>query len=412
MPAPEQLNSIINKQLPWQEELYKHFHRHPELGLKEFETSQRIESELVRLGCEIHRFGGTGIVGILRQDLGPVVLARADMDALPVREDTGLEYSSEVDGVMHACGHDMHVTTLLGAVKFFAENRQYWKGTYIALFQPAEETAAGAQAMIADGLVESLPRPEVALAQHVMPGEAGMIGTKPGPILSAGDCLRITIYGRGAHGSMPHNSVDPVVLAASIVLKLQTIVSRETQPGHFAVLTVGALNAGSTANIIPDRAQLLLNIRTYEPEIRQRMVESIRRVVRGECEAAGSPKDADFEFYDQFPLTSNDQTVNTRVTEAFENHFGTDQVYLTDPATASEDFSRIPDAFGIPYVYWTVGCTDAQQYRDASQRGTVSTEIPANHSPFFAPVINPTLATGTGAQVIAALAYLGSDLPE
>jgi len=300
----------------------------------------------------------------------------------------------------------MHMATLLGAARYLAQHQQQWSGTYIALFQPAEETAAGAKAMVADDLVKKIPKPQVAFAQHVMPTEAGLIGTTAGPILSAGDNLKITVHGRGAHGSMPHNSVDPVVLASSIVLKLQTIVSRETEPGHFAVLTVGALNAGTTANIIPDHAQLLLNIRTYEPAVRQRMIESIQRVVRGECYAAGCPKEPDFEFYDQFPLTSNDAASNAKVTEAYKAHFGTQQVYQSNPATASEDFSTIPDAFGIPYVYWTVGCIDARKYRAAVEKGTLSSDIPANHSPYFAPVIHPTLETGTRTHIVAALAYL------
>ncbi|MET0872653.1 MAG: amidohydrolase, partial [Paeniglutamicibacter terrestris] len=226
----------LDGQLEWQRELYKHFHRNPELGLQEHQTSARIETELAALGYVVQRIGGTGVVGILANGEGAVVLSRADIDALPVTEDTGLEYSSTVDGIMHACGHDMHMATLLGAAKVLADHREAWSGTHIALFQPAEETAAGAKAMVADGLVEKVPRPDVALAQHVMPVEAGLVGTTAGPILSAGDSLLITVHGRGAHGSMPHNSVDPVVLAASIVLKLQTIVSRETMPGQFAVV--------------------------------------------------------------------------------------------------------------------------------------------------------------------------------
>ena len=412
MGTAQEITASILEQLPWQEELYKHFHRHPELGLAEHETSARICEELEDLGYETCLIGGTGIVGVLRNGDGPAVLARADMDALPVAEDTGLEYSSTVPGAMHACGHDMHMATLLGAAKFLAGNQKSWSGTYLALFQPAEETAAGAKAMVADGLVERIPKPDVALAQHVMPAEAGMIGTTAGPVLSAGDSLRITVYGRGAHGSMPHNSVDPVVMASSIVLKLQTIVSRETRPGQFAVLTVGALNAGSAANIIPDRAQLLLNIRTYDLQLRQHVIDSIERIVRGECAAAGSPKEPDFEFYDQFPLTSNDAVANDRITKAFEAHFDQGQVYQAEPATASEDFSVIPDAFGVPYAYWTVGCADPDAYRAAVAEGTVASKIPANHSPFFAPVIHPTLETGTRAQVVAALAYLGHGAPD
>lgn len=406
--APEVLETI-NQQLPWQRELYKHFHRHPELGLEEHGTASRIESELGALGYAIHRIGGTGVVGVLANGDGPVVLARADIDALPVQEQTGLDYASTVPRVMHACGHDMHIAALLGAARLLSEHRGAWSGTYLALFQPAEETAAGAKAMVADGLVDKLPKPEVALAQHVMPVEAGRIGTTAGPILSAGDSLRITVHGRGAHGSMPHNSVDPVVLGSSIVLKLQTIVSRETRPGQFAVLTVGALQAGSAANIIPDRAQLLLNIRTYDVQLRQQIMDSIERIVHGECQAAGCPQEPEFEYYDQFPLTSNDPAANDKISKAFEAHFAAGQVYQTAPATASEDFSTIPDAFAVPYDYWTVGCVAAEEYRAAAAEGTLASRIPANHSPYFAPAIDPTLETATRTQVVAALAYLGKN---
>lgn len=399
----------LDGQLEWQRELYKHFHRNPELGLQEHQTSARIETELAALGYVVQRIGGTGVVGILANGEGPVVLSRADIDALPVTEDTGLEYSSTVDGIMHACGHDMHMATLLGAAKVLADHREAWSGTHIALFQPAEETAAGAKAMVADGLVDKVPRPDVALAQHVMPVEAGRVGTTAGPILSAGDSLLITVHGRGAHGSMPHNSVDSVVLAASIVLKLQTIVSRETMPGQFAVVTVGSSNAGTAANIIPAKAELRLNIRTYDTELRKHVMASIERIVRGECAAAGSPKEPEFQYYDQFPLTSNDADVNKTVTQAFAEHFPDGQVYQATPATASEDFSTIPDAFGIPYTYWTVGCIPADTYRKAVANGTVSADIPANHSPFFAPAIDPTLETATRTQVLAALAYLGKN---
>ena len=396
----------VEGQLDWQRELYQHFHRHPELSLQEHQTAERIERELSELGLEPLRIGGTGVVAVLENGEGATVLARADIDALPVAEDTGLDYASENPGVMHACGHDVHITALLGAVRLLQQNREAWSGTYIALFQPAEENAAGAQAMVDDGLVTQVPRPDVALSQHVMATEAGKIGTTAGPVLSAGDSLKITVFGRGAHGSMPHNSVDPVVLAASIVLRLQTIVSREVQPGTFAVVTVGASNAGSKSNIIPDRAELLLNLRTYSTEVRGQLIAAIERIVRGECQAAGSPQEPTFEYYDQFPLTDNDDDVTHRVTEAFTEAFGADRVYQTDPYTASEDFSRLPDAFGTPYTYWTVGSVDPQTYRSAVEKGTVGQDIPANHSPFFAPLMDPSLTTGTQAHLVAALAYL------
>ncbi|MGN8131799.1 amidohydrolase [Paenarthrobacter sp. 22069] len=407
MDLMDSLKDGIGQELDWQIPLYEQFHRHPELGLAEHETSAAAADNLAGWGFDVRHFGGTGVVGVLANGAGPCVLARADMDALPVTEATGASYASAVPGVMHACGHDMHVVALLGAAKYLAGNREGWSGTYIALFQPAEETAAGSQAMLDDGLAAGIPRPDVALAQHVMPTQAGTIGTTPGPILSAGDSIRVTVHGRGAHGSMPHKAVDPVVLAASIVLRLQTVVSRETNPGEFAVLTVGAVNAGATANIIPDRAELLLNLRTYSMATRSQMIAAIERIVRGECAAAGSPQDPEFEYYDQYPLTSNDPEANARVTTAFTRTFGADAVYRTAPQTASEDFSRIPDSFGIPYVYWIVGSVPRDTYRRAVAAGTVDTDIPANHSPFFLPAVDSTLGMATRAQAAAALAFLG-----
>lgn len=389
----------------WQEDLYRHLHAHPELGLHEENTRGLIAARLSELGYEVRAVGG-GVVGILANGTGPVVLSRADIDGLPVTEETGLPYASTdttVDeagrtvGLMHACGHDAHITCLLGAAALLAAEPDVWSGTFVALFQPAEETAAGAQAMVADGVTDGVPRPDVAFAQHVLGHEAGVLATQAGPVLSAGDSVRITVFGKGSHGSMPHLGVDPVVLAAAIVLRLQSIVSREVAPGEFAVVTVGALNAGSKSNVIPDRAQLLVNLRTYDTGTRQRVVAAVERVVRGECAAAGSPQEPTFEYYDQFPLTDNDPELTRRVTEAFRAHFGADRVVPLGRVPASEDFSRVPDAFGTPYTYWGLGGF------------APGTSVP-NHSPFFAPLIQPTLDTGTEAHVVAAMAYLGKDL--
>jgi hippurate hydrolase len=397
----------LEAELPWVRDIYQDLHRHPELSLEEHRTAQLIAEKLTTFGYEVTHLGGTGVVGVLPNGEGPAVLARADMDALPVTEATGLDYSSTVAGVMHACGHDVHVSTLLGAAKLMADGRAAWSGTYIALFQPAEEVGAGSQAMVDDGLVTSVPRPDVAFAQHVMPIAAGTVATAAGPVLSAGDSLRITVFGKGAHGSMPHMAVDPVVLASSIVLRLQTVVSRETKPGDFAVVTVGALNAGTKSNIIPDRATLLLNIRTYDNQVRTAVLAAIERIVRGECVTAGSPQEPKFEYYDQFPLTSNDEAVTAKVTDAFTAHFGSDAVHSATRQTASEDFSRIPDAFGVPYTFWMIGGADPETYRAAVANGTLRRDVPANHSPFFAPVMDPTLEVGVRAQVVAALTYLG-----
>jgi len=400
----------------WQEHLYKQLHAHPELSFHETETAVLAASKLNELGYEVLQgIGRTGVVGILRNGEGQTVLARADMDALPVRENTGLPYAStltatddagETVSVAHACGHDAHVTCLLGAAELLARARASWGGTFIALFQPAEEVAGGAKAMIADGLRERIPKPDVAFSQHVLVYPAGTIGTKVGPVLSAGDSIRITLHGKGSHGSMPHNSVDPVVLAALVVLRLQTIVSRETKPGEFAVLTIGSSVAGSKSNIISDRAVLLVNLRTYDMAVRQRMIDSIERMVKGECEAAGSPHEPEFEYYDQYPLTENDREVTERITSAFRSHFGMETVFDLGRVTASEDFSHIPDALGTPYTYWGVGCIDPEKYELALKAGRVEQDIPVNHSEFFAPIIEPTLSTGTRALVVAALTYL------
>ena len=400
----------------WQERVYKDIHAHPELSFQETKTAALVASKLKEFGYEVlEGVGRTGVVGILRNGGSQTVLARADMDALPVRENTGLPYASThtaVDeegntvGVSHACGHDAHVACLLGATELLARARQSWGGTFIALFQPAEEVAGGAKAMMDDGLRERIPKPDVAFAQHVLAYPAGKIGTQTGPVLSAGDSVRITLYGKGAHGSMPHNGVDPVVLAALVVLRLQTIVSRETKPGEFAVLTVGSSVAGSKSNIIPDRAVLLVNLRTYDMNVRGRMIDSIERMVKAECEASGSPRPPDFEYFDQYPLTDNDPEVTERITNAFRSHFGAETVFDIGRLTASEDFSAIPDAFGTPYTYWGVGGTDAEKYQQALDAGRVEQDIPVNHSEFFAPVIEPTLSTGTQALVVAALTYL------
>jgi hippurate hydrolase len=400
----------------WQEAVYKQLHEHPELSFQEIKTAALAASKLRELGCEVlEGIGRTGVVGIVRNGAGRTVLARADMDALPVKENTGLPYAStltasDLDGqtvnVAHACGHDAHVTSLLGAAELLTKAQESWSGTFIALFQPAEEVAGGAKAMVADGLLERIPKPDVAFSQHVLAYPAGTIGIQVGPVLSAGDSIRITVHGKGAHGSMPHNSVDPVVMAALIVLRLQTIVSRETKPGEFAVLTVGSSVAGSKSNIISDHAVLLVNLRTYDMAVRQRMIDSIERMTRAECEASGSPRPPDFEYYDQYPLTDNDQDVTEKITSAFRGHFGSEAVFNLGRVTASEDFSHLPNAFGTPYTYWGIGGADPEKYEQALKAGRVEQDIPVNHSEFFAPVIQPTLSIGTRALVVAALTYL------
>jgi hippurate hydrolase len=399
----------------WQEELYRDVHRHPELSHQEERTAGIVAERLRGAGFEVHeRVGGTGVVGVLRNGTGPTVLLRADMDALPVREATGLPYASEVTArdaqgddvpVMHACGHDVHVACLAGAAQLLADGREHWGGTLVALFQPAEETGDGARGMVDDGLAGLVPTPQVALAQHVLPGRAGTVGTHAGPALSAADSMRITVHGRGAHGSMPQAAVDPVVLAAMIVVRLQTVVAREVTPGETAVLTVGSIQAGTKSNVIPDSAVLQLNVRTFSEATRETVLTAIRRIVRAECAASDCPQEPEFELFDRFPLTDNDAAATERVAAAFADHFG-DRAGPAGRQSASEDFGDIPNALGVPYTYWFVGSTDAEAYDAAARAGRIAQDVPVNHSARFAPVLQPTLDTGTEALVVGALAWL------
>jgi hippurate hydrolase len=399
----------------WQEDLYRDLHRNPELSHQERRTAQKVAERLREAGYDVHEgIGGTGVVGVLANGDGPTVLLRADMDALPVREATGLPYASTATTtdpaghdvpVMHACGHDMHMACLVGAAHLLAEARNTWQGTVVALFQPAEETGNGARGMLDDGLAGILPTPDVALAQHVLPFPSGQVRTRPGPTLSAADSMRITLHGRGGHGSMPQAAVDPVVLAASIVLRLQTVVARELAPGEPAVLTVGSIQAGTKSNVIPDSAMLLLNMRSYSDATRSAILEAIRRIVTAECQASRCPREPDLERYESFPLTDNDGATTTRVAEAFADHFG-DRALPLPQLSGSEDFGDIPNALGVPYTYWGIGGVDPDTYRAADEAGRVNQDIPVNHSAGFAPVLQPTLDTGTQALVTAALAWL------
>ncbi len=404
MTAVDTVLATIDETNAWQEELYVHLHQNGELSMQETETAAEITRRLDSYGYTTHQVGG-GVVGVLENGAGPTVLFRADIDALPVKEATGLPYASTktmtdragvVQPVMHACGHDLHITAGLGAAELLSKAREAWSGTYVALFQPAEETAEGARSMVADGLVDRIPKPDVALGQHVLtvPG-AGKVGTVAGPMLSTGACIKVTVYGKGSHGSMPHLGVDPVVLASSIVMRLQTIVAREIAPSAFGVVTVGSLQAGTKANIIPDRAVMLLNIRAYNDAVRQTLIDAIDRIVKAECAAANSPREPEIELYESYPLTDNDADVTAKVTAAFVDHFGPDRVETLAPVTASEDFSVLPSAFGIPYTYWGFGGFTSDQ------------QVFPNHNPGFGPAMQPTLRTGTEAAVAAVLAYLG-----
>lgn len=397
--------------------LYTDVHSHPELSMQERRTARVAAARLRAAGFEVTEgVGNTGVVGLLRNGEGPTVMLRADMDALPVKEETGLAYASTVTAtdaqgnetpVMHACGHDIHVTWLVGACALMAGARDSWKGTLMAVFQPAEETAAGAQAMIDDGLFERFPRPDVILGQHVMPLPAGMIASQAGVVTSAGDSFQIRMFGRGAHGSMPQASIDPVVMAASTVLRLQTIVSREVGPSDAAVVTVGALQAGTKENVIPDDATIKLNVRTFDEGVRNRVLEAITRIVNAEAQASGAPRPPEITPLDHYDLVRNDEHATKVIRDAFHAHFGDARVIHTGPASASEDFGSFGTEWGVPSVFWFIGGVDPDAYARAEQDGRLS-EIPTNHNPKFAPVIHPTLETGVETLVVASCAWLAA----
>jgi hippurate hydrolase len=317
--------------LPDLESVYKDIHAHPELSMQETRTASIAADRLSAAGYEVTTgVGKTGVVGLLRNGEGPQVMLRADMDALPIQEATGLPYASKVMAVdttgktvpaMHACGHDMHVTWLIGAATLFAKSRGAWKGTLMTVFQPTEEIAAGAQAMIDDGLFQRLPKPDVVLGQHVMSLPAGIIAGRPGATTSAGDSLQIRLFGRGAHGSMPEASIDPVVMAAATVLRLQTIVSREVAANEAAVLTIGVLQAGTKENVIPDEAVIKLNVRTFDEGVRKRVLAAIERIVNGEAAASGAPKKPEITALDRYSLVTNDPGATKRVGMHFVSTF-------------------------------------------------------------------------------------------
>jgi amidohydrolase len=403
--------------LPDLEAVYKDIHAHPELSMQETRTAGIAADRLRAAGYEVTTgVGKTGVVGLLRNGDEPVVMLRADMDALPVQEATGLPYASEVKAtdstgkvvpVMHACGHDIHVAWLIGAATLFAQSRSAWKGTLMPVFQPAEETAAGAQAMIDDGLFRRFPKPDVVLGQHVMSMPAGIVAGRPGVTTSAADSLQIRLFGRGAHGSMPEASVDPVVMAAATVLRLQGIVSREVAANEAAVVTIGVLQAGTKENVIPDEAIIKLNVRTFDEGVRKRVLDAIERIVNGEAAASGAPKKPEITILDRYSLVTNDPEATKRVSDAFRLHFSADRVQESKPTTASEDFGSFGAEWGVPSVFWFVGGIDSGLYAKAQKEGTLG-EIPTNHNPRFAPVIHPTLEAGLEALVVAAQAWLSA----
>ncbi|CZS91665.1 probable metal-dependent amidase/aminoacylase/carboxypeptidase [Rhynchosporium graminicola] len=400
------------------EELYKHFHANPELSNFEVNTSQKCLSHLIALNVfTLHtNIGGHGLVGVFPNGPGKTIMLRADMDALPVLETTGLSYSSTItalgaDGletpVMHACGHDMHMTCLLAASEVLVRCKDSWGGTLIVLFQPAEERGSGARAMFDDGLYARIPIPDFVLGQHVMAMRAGSVGLRSGTIMAGADSLRITLFGKGGHGSQPHRTVDPAVLAAHVVVRLQSVVSREVDYNDIAVLTIGSVRVGQTENIISAEAVLGVDFRSTKESVRDKLVKSIERIVKAECLASGCVKEPKIERTRFLPNTVNDEAMSSRLKSAFGKFFGRDnfepEIQVT---TIAEDFSILASVNGTPCVFWHWGGVDPVLWDEKVEEGRLD-DIPMNHSSGFSPSIQPTLKTGVDTLVVAALEFFG-----
>ena len=403
------LRTAITDTLPEAVDDYEDFHRSPELSMQEIETSRAIADFLSDLGLVPQAFGGTGVVAVIENGEGPVVAYRADTDGLPIAEDTGLDYASTAEGVlpdgtetavMHGCGHDTHITVGLHLARALTEHRDAWSGTVVLLFQPGEETAAGAKAMLDDGLWEQVVHPEVVYGQHVWPGQAGDVYVSSGTAMAMSDSLKVTVLGKQAHGSQPENAIDPIVLGAYMITRLQSIVSREISGRDTAVVTVGTFHGGLKENIIPDSAVLTLNIRTFDEDVRATVLERVRRIVNAEAQASGAPEPLIEEMH-SFPRCYNDPDAAAAFVSAAEAELGGAHVHVVPAVTGSEDFGAFADALGVPSVYWFFG--------GYSPVRLAEDEPPAgNHSPHFAPDDVPTtLATGLRAALTAVLSRVG-----
>lgn len=389
--------------------LYRDLHQTPELSNQEARTAAKLADRLRKLGFEVtSKVGGHGIVALLRNGQGPTVMLRADMDALPVEEKTGLPYASKQKAkdaagathpVMHACGHDVHMTSLLGTATLLARSKDRWRGTLLLVGQPAEEVGAGARQMLQDGLFKRFPKPDFAVALHVNTAAAGTVEFTPGYAMASVDGVEITLHGKGGHGAYPHTTVDPVVMAARVVLSLQTLVSREKNPLEPAVVTVGSIHGGTKHNIIPDDVKLHLTVRSYKPEVRKALLDGIERIAKAEAMASGAPRPPDIAITEGTPSTFNDPALTRRLVGAVSRVLGEKNLQEAPPVMGGEDFSEYGRA-GVPAVMLWLGSTEPRQYAQAKAAGTA---LPSMHSPLFAPDRERTLRTGVTTLTTAAL---------
>ncbi len=401
-----QLKSQVESVFPEAQAWYLDLHQHPELSGHETQTAAALADRLRKLGYEVtEHVGGTGVVAVMKNGAGPTVMLRTELDALPVEEQTGLPYASKVRAkddngrdvpVMHACGHDVHMATLFGTAAIMAKTKDTWHGTLMLIGQPAEETITGADKMVKDGLFTRFRKPNIGVAMHDENGiAAGQVGVTPGYSKANADSLRITVYGKGGHGARPESTVDPVLIAASIAVRLQSIVAREIHPGDAAVITVGYIQAGTKNNIIPDQAQMGLTVRSYKPEVRQHLLTAIERVAKAEAEAGGAEKMPLIEKYESTSAVYNDPVLTQHLSGVLESVVGKGNVIQEEPLMTSEDYSVYVEQ-GIPSFYFTLGVADPQKLAAAHASHK---ELPSNHSPLFAPVVEPALHTGIAAEV-------------
>ncbi len=400
------LSGQVESVFPDAHTLYLNLHQHPEISSHETRTATLMATSLRSLGYEVtEHVGGTGVVAIMKNGAGPTVMLRTELDALPVEEKTGLAYASKAHmkddsgrdvSVMHACGHDLHMASLYGTAAIMAHSKDSWHGTLMLVGQPAEETITGAKAMIADGLFNRFPKPDLGVALHDTNGlPTGKVGVTPGFAKSNADSLRITIYGKGGHGASPETTIDPVLIAARTAVTLQSIVAREIKPGDAAVITVGYIQAGTKNNIIPDEAQMGLTVRSYKPEVRSHLLAAIARVTKAEAEAAGAERLPLIEKYESTSAVFNDPVLTQHLAGVLEGTLGKGNVITENPIMTSEDYSVFVEQ-GIPSFYFTLGAANLQKYAEAKSSGR---NLPTNHSPLFAPDAEPALHTGITAEV-------------
>jgi hippurate hydrolase len=410
----EQMHEIAAGNLEKHHRLYRHFHQYPELSFKEFKTSEKLSLELEELGFQVNRgIGGTGFVGLLENGEGPVIMIRTDLDALPLEEKTGLSYASQevmadVNGtqmpVMHACGHDMHMTVWLGTASILAEMKDQWRGTLMMIAQQAEEQSGGADAMLADGLFTRFPVPDYALAYHVSADlPAGTIGYRPGAFLAGVSSVDVNVHGIGGHGALPHQAVDPVVLAARMVLAFQTIPSREINPLKPSVVTVGSIHGGTVHNVIPDEVRLQLTVRYYEDETYEQIISGLRRIGNGIAASAGLPEDLypEVSSQGQTPPVINDEELTISAAASFRSILGSGNVIRVEPLTAGEDFSRYGRTREkVPIAMFWLGTVNRKDY-DAFLAGDKI--LPGLHNPEYYPDFEPAYKTGVRAMAKAAV---------